>query len=254
MLFQDRLPFALLFGLAVLAVLAVPVMAAPTNQAALRPVAASAEKIATNAKPAVSTETALEKRIKVLEAEVVKLWNFAAWLRQQIPGESMIARIADQRAALLVNKYIGGKSDDPTRLPVVSADGGIGLSHIVVGADRPQELLAADGVRIVIAVRGPKKNGNAFVAVYALPLTDSVLRPAFLIHADGTVPCIDGVAQAHFVWKGHFADGKKAPAGLYRVFVRTIVSDAAGARIGSAMRYWGATDAAGQTASNIRIQ
>lgn len=188
--------------------------------------------------------SALEARVRLLEAEVGKLWRYAGWLKAQIPGELAIAKIADQRASMQVNKYLGGKGDDPTRMPFAKAEGGVSLAHIVVGLDRAREPMPAAGLRIAVAARGPKKSGNALVTVYALPQGDPVLRPSWLVHADGNVPCLDGVVQAHFIWKGHFVDGKKAPAGKYRIFVRVIVSETNGTRIGGAMRWWGGTDAA----------
>jgi len=202
---------------------------------------------ATNAKPATvqtNRTAALEARVRYLEAEVAKLWRYAAWVKSQIPGEQTIARIADTRASIQVNRYLGGKSDDPTRMPLTASEGGVVLPHIVVGNDRVVEPMVAAGLRIAIAARGPKVNGNALVTVYALPLADPVLRPAWLVHADGNVPYLDGVTQAHFFWKGHFVDGKKAPAGKYRLFVRVIASETSGKRIGGAMRWWGGTDAA----------
>jgi hypothetical protein len=180
---------------------------------------------------------------------VLKLWRYAASLKAQIPSQQAIAGIADRRASILVNKYLGGKADDPTRMPFSSAEGGVSLAHIVVGLDRASEVMDDKGLRVAIAGRGPKKTGNALVTVYALPLADPVLRPSWLVHADGNVPYLDGVVQAHFVWKGHFADGKKAAAGKYRIFVRVIANETNGNRIGGAMRWWGGTD----TASSVVV-
>ncbi len=214
----------------------------PVTNAAARSVVVRA----TNARAGTTTNqaAALEARVRMLEAEVAKLWRYAAWLKTQIPGEQVITTIADRRASMQVNRYLGGKGDDPTRMPFASAEGGVSLAHIVVGLDRVAEPMTASGLRVAIAARGPKKTGNALVTVYALPQGDPVLRPAWLVHADGNVPYLDGVVQSHFVWKGHFADGKKAAAGKYRIFVRVIANEANGSRIGGAMRWWGGTDTA----------
>jgi len=193
---------------------------------------------------------AIEKRIRELESEIVKLWNYANSIRRAIPGEQQIGRIADARAATLINRYLGGKSDDPTRIPVAAALGGLALAHIVVGGDSAEESMSTNGLRIALVARGPKTlapvaGGRAFAAVYALPESDLVLRPEWLIHVDDAVPYIDGNAQTHFIWRGNFADGTKAAKGKYHIFVRVIIGESEEKSAGSAMRYWGANTGSG---------
>jgi hypothetical protein len=199
-------------------------------------------------------QASLEKRVKELEAEIIKLWNYAGAIRKAIPGENTIAQIADARAALLINRYLGS-GDDATRLPMLNSEGGITLSHIIVGGDSAEETVSTNGIRIACAVRGPKaQGGRVFLAVYALPQSDLVLRPEWLIYADDAVPYIDGIAQTHFIWRGNFVDQTKAAKGKYLIYVRAIVNDNAEKSLGSAMRYWGARTAAGSNTNIVLIQ
>jgi hypothetical protein len=197
---------------------------------------------------------ALEKRIRELESEVVKLWNYINATRRMIPGDTRIGQIADRRATELINRFLAGRGDDATRLPSVAAAGGVAIAHIVVGNDRGEETLGADGLRIALVVRGPRTPppaGRVFIAVYALPHTDLVLRPEWLIHVDDTVPYIDGSAQTHFVWQGNFENGTRAAAGNYHIFVRAIVGESEERNVGSAMRYWGSRTADGRGSTVI---
>ncbi|MDR2734562.1 MAG: hypothetical protein LBC99_07965 [Spirochaetota bacterium] len=200
------------------------------------------------------TEAALEKRVRALEAEVIKLWNYANTIRKSVPGENLIAGIADSRAALLINRYLGTGSD-ATRLPMLNSDGGVTLANIIVGEDRAEESVSTNGLRISCVVRGPQADGgNVFLAVYALPEADLVLRPEWLIHVDDAIPYINGIGQTRFIWHGNFADKTKAARGKYLIYARAIVSDSAEKSLGSAMRYWGARTADGSNANTVLIR
>ena len=240
---------------AVLSLFCLPLLSADETAAgqtnANTPAAASATNTAA-VRSSAPDGPALEKRIRELESEVIKLWNYINATRRMIPGENQIGQIADRQAAVLINRVLGGRSDDATRLPAAAADGGVTLAHIVVGNDGAEEVVCPDGLRVALVVRGPKVSasvGRVFVTIYALPQTDPVLRPDWLIHVDETVPYIDGSAQTHFVWRGEFANGAKAVAGKYSIFVRAIVGESEEKTLGSAMRYWGraAADGGGNT-------
>jgi len=211
--------------------------------------AAAAQKSA-----AELAQASLEKRIKDLESEVIKLWNYAGAIRKAIPGENTIAQIADARATLLINQYLGA-GNDATRLPMQNSDGGVSLAHIIVGDDRAEETISTNGIRVACVVRGQKaQGGKVFLAVYALPQSDLMLRPEWLIYADDAVPYIDGIAQTHFIWRGNFVDQTKAAKGKYLIYVRAIVSDNADKTLGSAMRYWGTRTAGGSNTNIVLIQ
>jgi hypothetical protein len=90
--------------------------------------------------------------------------------------------------------------------------------------------------------------------VYALPESDPVLRPEWLIYVDNAVPYIDGIGQTHFIWRGGFADETKAAKGKYLIYARAIVSDNAEKNIGSAMRYWGARTNDGRNTNTVLIR
>jgi hypothetical protein len=206
---------------------------------------------------ALAIQPALEKRVRDLESEIIKLWNYANTIRRSIPGDDQIANIIDTRAALLINRYLGGKGDDATRLPMPGSEGGVTLSHIIVGEDRAEETVSTNGgLRVACVVRGPKAQavGKIFLAVYALPETDLVLRPEWIIHADDAVPYIDGSGQTHFIWRGDFSDGSKAAKGKYLVFARAIVNESGEKILGSAMRYWGGRAADGSNANMVMIR
>jgi len=220
--------------------------AAATNAEAVKQADGGAQKSA--------QEAALEKRVRDLEAEVKKLWNYANTIRRAIPGENTIAQVADKRAALLINQYLGTGSD-ATRLPMPGSDGGVALTHIIVGGDSAEETVSTNGLRVACVVRGPKaQGGKVFLAVYALPQSDLMLRPEWLIHVDDEVPYIDGIGQTHFIWRGNFVDKTKAAKGKYLIYARAIVSDNAEKTLGSAMRYWGARTPAGSNSNIVLIQ
>jgi hypothetical protein len=229
--------------------------AAPTNVNSVSS-AAPAQISQTSGKS--PEELALQNRVRELESEVIKLWNYIAATRRLIPGESRIGEIADSRATQLINRYLGGNGEDGTRLPVLSSDGGVSLAHIVVGGDTAEENMTADGIRIALVARGSKSaertarlGAGTFVTVYALPANDQMLRPSWLIHADEAVPYIDGISQTHFTWNGKYLDGTKAEKGKYHIFVRVIVRESETKTLGGAMRYWGVT--AGSSPGNTLV-
>jgi hypothetical protein len=205
---------------------------------------ASPEKAPESTTPPEASPTLAElvRRIDLLETEIKRLREQQTRTQPAGLSRQEIETIADARATALINRHLGQAEDSAIRVPANTATGGITMRHLIVGRDRPVvEDINPKGTRVAVAVAGPKSNGNAFMVVYALPVKDLMLRPEYLIHQDGFVPYIDGLAQTHFMWQGHFLTKRMAPAGIYKIFTRIIIKDMSGRIQGSAMRYWGST-------------
>jgi hypothetical protein len=187
----------------------------------------------------------LEKRIEALEKQLASLH------RNLLTG-AQISAIARREAGLQINRVLDQTVSDGSRLPISDARGNVRLRHVFVGGDNPAgETPGAEGLRIAVAGRGPEFTGGALLYVYAMPVSDLVMKPEYLIYHDAAMPFIDGVAQTHFIWNGTYISGTRLAPGNYKIFARIIVRNAKGEVAGSAMRYWGGT--AGEQADRFNV-
>lgn len=199
---------------------------------------------------------ALQKEVKFLRSEIIKLWRLTLSLQRRTLTRTTVSKIARSQAADIVNRYLATAGNNPTRVPRNASRGNLRLTHLLVGNDRAGgEQLTGKGLRIAAVVKGPvEKQRNVFMAVYAVPVKDRMLRPEYLIHSDSRVPFLNGIAQTHFTWHGRLLNGKKAGSGRYKIFVRAILLASNGKPLGSAMRYWGAKSAASNKKYTVLIK
>ena len=144
--------------------------------------------------------------------------------------------------ARLINKAFAGTKSNPTRIPVAQSVGGVKLANINVGRDMAKgDTVGKGGVPVVVRASGPKTARTAKLYIYAVPVRDMVMRPQYLIHYDGEVPCLGGLMQTHMRWRGQHIKGTKMPRGSYKVLVRVVFYGykKMWKRIGHALRYWG---------------
>lgn len=184
---------------------------------------------------------AMMKQLQRQSAEIVRLWKKIEWLRRQLAGKASRAYVHTVTARM-VNKAFAGTKGNPTRMPVAQSVGGVKLRNINVGRDMAKgDTVTAKGVPVIVRASGPKWSRSAKLYVYAVPVRDMVMRPQYLIHYDGEVPCLGGLMQTHTRWRGQRVKGAKMSAGSYKVLVRVVFYGykKGWKRVGHALRYWG---------------
>lgn len=174
-----------------------------------------------------------------LRSEIKKLWRQIYYLKKRIPSHYTINRLADKRAALLINKYLGPLNKNGKRIPINQRKGGLYISTIILQKNKTKVLLQNKPISIALRAYTKKREGKAKLFIYALPKGNQTIINKYLISYQKEIPAIKNLYQPHFNWDGKFISGKKAVPGMYKIFCRLIITDATGKVSSSAMRYWG---------------
>jgi len=188
---------------------------------------------------APTNNRASTRTITYLQQEIKKLWKQIYYLKKRIPSNYTINRLADKRAALLINRYLGPLSKEGKRIPIDQRKGGLYISTIVLQKNKTIVTLGNKPIAIALRAYTQKTEGKAKLFIYALPKENQTVANQYLINYQKNIPAIKRLYQPHFNWTGKFVSGKKAAPGTYKIFCRLIITDANGKVSSSAMRYWG---------------
>ena len=245
---------------AVFIVLVSGVISAATNTTAAnpnvqpKPAAAKKKPTAAAAQPdKISPESALlkkriaalNKNISALNREMGSVLKRLKNLEKQmktIATKAYVNWMSRRVSQALINKAFAGTKGNSTRVPVAQSAGGVKLVNINVGRDTiAGETVGPKGVLIQIVAGGPKWSRSAKLYIYAVPVKDMIMRPRYLIHADGEVPLIKGQMQTHLKWQAKHIKGTRMTAGNYKILVRVVFYGykKKWLRVGHALRYWG---------------
>ncbi len=186
-----------------------------------------------------TNKIATPKSETFLRSEIKKLWREIYYLKRRIPSHYTINRLADKRAAILINNYLGSLNKEGKRIPISQQKGGLRISTIILQKNKTIVTLKKKPIAIVLRAYTKKTEGKAKLFIYALPKENQTIINKYLISYQKNIPAIKKLYQPHFNWDGKFISGKKAALGTYKIFCRMIITDSQGKVSSSAMRYWG---------------